>query len=1299
MRRPRSVDPGGSACDDPTAMGLNADRQRRLLMVFEETMLQEPLAREAYVDRACGDDPELRSEVMRLLAIDQEMDSFLEHSPNLLRSAVDDEEHFPGTDRFRVLRRLGAGGMGVVYEVDDNVRNEIVALKTLARTSAADVYRLKREFRSLADVAHPNLVCLYELFVEDERCFFTMELVRGVSFVDYAREQNRDRLAIDRVIPAFQQLVEGVSALHRCGKLHRDIKPSNILVTPEGRVVILDFGLIAELRPHHARDTGYVRGGTPAYMSPEEGSGAAPSEASDWYGVGVTLYQALTGTLPFAGPISDVLAQKRTTDPPAPADVLADVPTDLSHVCMGLLHRSPAQRFSGHAALHLLARDTPSPVSQTAPTELRNTAFIGRDRQLHSLNDACLSVVNGSGATVSIQGESGIGKSALVRRFLSQFDARHDVVVVSGRCYENESVPFKALDGVIDDLSRYLGSIPGERVESLMPRDAAALTRVFPVLLQVDAIAHARSDHVPLNVDALTLRRRAFAALRELLGRLADRCMLVMWIDDLQWADADSVVLLEALLRLPNSPAMLALLCFRSEETAAKPFLQALLDRAGRDGWTALSLEPMTEDEAFALIGDLVPADSRLTHDDRHRMTQEAGGSPFVLEQLARYASVDRTRANLTPTFARMFDSRLDALPADARRFLETLAICGRPMPPDLICDACGVARDRQSLVAMLRSSHFIRSSGSSERVETYHDRIREVVAAQIPADTVRQINALMVQALVARQSDDCEALFEHYRGAGEYEKAAIQAGLAAAKASAALAFDRAAFFYRQALTLTPASAHAAAWREGFAGALANAGRPAEAAEAYLDASAGAGRAEQVELQRRAAEQLLIGGHIDRGLDLLRGVLAGMGIHPARTRRAALLSLLWRRLKLRWRGLRFVSRPIQDIDRDALLRVDTCWSAVTGLVVVDVIGGSEFSARHLHLALDVGEPYRISRALAIESAARSAGPVGRRLGARMLEQSKALAKSVGNPHAIAVSILADGFHATTSGEWKRALLSSEQALTMLRDHGAGLTWEMNMAQNLVIWALMYLGELGEVSRRVPALLADARSRGNLYLATELCTRSNYAWLAVDEPDEGERETIQSIARWSHSGFHRQHYSAMLARVQTALYRNDPEAGWRLLDELEPKFRGSFLPRVQVLRIEARFMRARCALALAARTANRHRFLSVVSAAARRIARERMRWSDPIALLLRAGVAHLEGRAPLALRHLHEAADGFERADMKMYLAATRFRIGALQKDKKGHDLYRQAEQWMAAQNIKNPASMIRVLAPGFTDQG
>ena len=430
------------------------------------------------------------------------------------------------------------------------------------------------------------------------------------------------------------------------------------------------------------------------------------------------------------------------------------------------------------------------------------------------------------------------------------------------------------------------------------------------------------------------------------------------------------------------------------------------------------------------------------------------------------------------------------------------------------------------------------------------------MLAAQLAPDAVRRIHRLMVQTLVERQSDDCEALFEHYRGAGDPENASIQAGRAAEKAGTALAFDRTVFFYRQALALAPDSSAANAWREGLATALANAGRPAEAADAYFGAAAGADHPHRVELQRRGAEQFLIAGDIDRGLDLIRAILAGIGMSVPRSTRAALGWLLWRRARLRWRGLSFVSRPVEEIDADTLLRMDTCWSAATGLMPVDMITASDFSARHLLMALDAGEPYRIARAMAMESAARGAYPTGRALSERLVQQSKALAKSVGNPHAIALCVLADGFIAMISGEWKKASTLSEQALAILRDQCVGVTWEVNIAQNFVVWALMYRGELGELSRQVPALLADARNRGNWYIATELCTLSNFVWLAADDPDEGERVTIESIGRWSQSGFHRQHHSARLARVQTALYRGDAEAAWRLFAEQEAMLRRS-----------------------------------------------------------------------------------------------------------------------------------------------
>ena len=414
------------------------------------------------------------------------------------------------------------------------------------------------------------------------------------------------------------------------------------------------------------------------------------------------------------------------------------------------------------------------------------------------------------------------------------------------------------------------------------------------------------------------------------------------------------------------------------------------------------------------------------------------------------------------PTFAEMFDARVDALTPAARRFLEILAICGRPMAADLLCDASGIESERQSLVAraprvaLHPQQRLVAIASRSTTIEFARDSPREW-----GPEVARRIHALMVQTLVDRRSDDCEALFEHYRGAGDAANASRQAALAGEKAATALAFGRAAFFYRQALTLCPESPTVPAWEEKLADALANAGRPAEAADAYLRAASRAGHPHQVELRRRAAEQSLISGDIDRGLDLMRTVLAGAGISVPRDRRTALLQLLWRRARLRWRGLGYIAAPADRIDTNVLLRIDTCWALTTGLMAVDMLAAWNFSVLHLLMALDAGEPYRIARAMAMESAARGAYPTGTTWTARLDRDSKALAARVGNPHAIALTILADAIVATTRGEWTRASMLAEQASAILREQCIGVSWEAAMATNVVIWSLMYRGQLGD----------------------------------------------------------------------------------------------------------------------------------------------------------------------------------------------------------------------------------------------
>jgi predicted Ser/Thr protein kinase len=223
--------------------------------------------------------------------------------------------------QLEIQRRIGEGGMGVVYQARDARRRADVALKTLSRLEPEGVYRLKQEFRSLAEVRHPNLCQLYELFSEDE-WFFTMELIEGQRFDRWVRPDGA--LSESRLRAALPQLVEAVAAIHRAGKLHRDLKPSNVLVSAEGRVVVLDFGLSvdSDSDPLAANAGDDSVSGTPAYMAPEQAGGAGAVPASDVYALGVMLFEALTGQRPFEGRTHQVLAEKQLASRAARARAL-----------------------------------------------------------------------------------------------------------------------------------------------------------------------------------------------------------------------------------------------------------------------------------------------------------------------------------------------------------------------------------------------------------------------------------------------------------------------------------------------------------------------------------------------------------------------------------------------------------------------------------------------------------------------------------------------------------------------------------------------------------------------------------------------------------------------------------------------------------------------------------------------------------------------------------------------------------------------------------------------------------------
>ena len=944
--------------------------------------------------------------------------------------------------------------MGIVYEAFDRSRKQAVALKTLRHLEPQALFRLKNEFRALQDLQHPNLVTLGELFEDRGQWFFTMELITGVDFLEYvtlagavAPEERqtaaaapiaRERLqeaATDiaragtsppvrqpatplgvavahnfdegRLRRALIGLAHGVNALHQSGMVHRDIKPSNVLVTSDGRVVLLDFGLVAETTTVDPSSESQVVG-TAAYMAPEQAAAKRAGPAADWHSVGIVLYEALTGRLPYTGTSIEILMDKQRHDPPPPRAHDPSVPPDLDELCVDLLRFDPAARPTGPEVLRRLgAGDSIEPQRISTSHGSGTQPFVGRGQELEILADAFDATGKGQPVTVFLYGESGVGKSALVRQLTRRLEAqRADLVRLSGRCFERESMLYKAFDGVIDELSQYMRRLPDREVGTLLPRNAALLPRVFPVLARVEIIAQAPRPRQAVK-DPRELRARVFAALREMLGRIADRHPLVITIDDLQWADADSAHLLAELLRPPDAPPILLLVTSRQAREPPPPIPGDV---------RRLAIEALPPDSARQLARILLRRAALGREVSAAEIAVDARGNPLFIDQLVRHAATvpgpDRPRTRL----ADVIRDRVNELDTPARFVLELVCVAERPLYQSAIRHAARMERAEFARhVALLRVANLVRGrrDGEFETIEPYHDRVREAVMLPLDDEPRRKRHARLARAL-----DDAGAtrlhpqlVLRHFEAAGDLTKATACAMEAAQRAGQALAFDRAAEFYQRALKLVdPKSPRAREIRMALGDALVNAGHGAEAADVFLDAGADAEPRVRIECQRRAAEQLLTTGRVARGLEVLSQLMAELGDELPPTPREALRQLVWSRIKLRLRGMGWTERLPEEITDRELVRLDVYKTASHGLAMVDAVRSADFQSRGLLLALRTGERTRVGLFLATEAihlASQGAGKVRR--AQALLDEARRIAQVGGNHYLLTWTVLARGF--------------------------------------------------------------------------------------------------------------------------------------------------------------------------------------------------------------------------------------------------------------------------------------------------
>jgi hypothetical protein len=309
----------------------------------------------------------------------------------------------------------------------------------------------------------------------------------------------------------------------------------------------------------------------------------------------------------------------------------------------------------------------------------------------------------------------------------------------------------------------------------------------------------------------------------------------------------------------------------------------------------------------------------------------------------------------------------------------------------------------------------------------------------------------------------------------------------------------------------------------------------------------------------------------------------------------------------------------------------------------------------------------------------------------------------GDPYTLAHVRFCAGMGAYFSGELRRAVDLCRSAQEIGRQECTGVAWEMNSAQLTELWGLAYLGELRELGKRLPELLKEARERDDVFAETSLrLGLPALAWLAEDRPADARAEVDQAMGAWSsRSGFTSQHYFEVVARVHIDLYEGRGAAAWERITEAWPKLEASLVLRLQHIRIELHHLRARAALAAAAASPAAssssviQKRLEAALDDAKQIAGEDAPWAPPLATLIRAGAAAVEGDEAAAASALLVGGEGCADLGMALHAAAARLFRAALTGGPGGRADEEEALVWMREHGIKSPRLMAAILIPGF----
>lgn len=1083
---------------------------------------------------------------------------------------------------FLLIRQLGKGGMGNVYSAIDLRSTAHVAVKVMRHLDSWSIYRFVEEFSWLSQLNHPHLVKLYDAFSEGDTRYFSMEQVEGLTIRNWF--QSLDVNDMSRWNMLRQVLAETASAirfLHDCDVIHRDVKPSNLMITPGRRAMLLDLGLAMRAGKSTA-GLQLVDGskivGTIQYLPPEALRGEPQTFASDWYSFGVLIFETLTNSLPpiAIDPKNKDLNLRYKLNEESLWKKLIGSPDDLRCLCIDLLSADPQMRPMGNEIIQRLGAEDSHLLSFAA-----DAICLGRDEVLTEITN-CFDATSQRGKLVLIRGESGIGKTTLLKHWIRSLQRVDDsTLVFHFACHLQDHTPLRALNLLAQQLVTLMPDLPRNLWEDLTTNEGAEIVYGFPQMQQLIG-AQMRQKDPAVGVAELAARRAAgLHALLFWLRELSKRRSVIIVIDDAQWADSDSGRLLAQLLAVGSDFRGLLLVADQGPSVNS-PLVDSLLTSIGGDETSAahqIALQPLHKTVCAELLHKWSTAVGVTLADEISvDLTRRSGGNPFLLrEVLSAYVNhvmqfkLDdeawlKTARNQSRGGVHL-RSRFSLLPISMERVLQYLAIADEPLGFHQLQTVSRVLpHELLPLINYLASQGWIRINGTSldSDLEIAHDRFRDVVLDSMPEDRIYRRHYRIARTLSSESPPPWSRIAHHYWEAQRFREAAacyMEAARGSVKNNACIE----ALWYLERAFHPSAIRSVNEQRDALrlkADCLAASGRASDAIEVYQQlATSSEDIQEKHLLDCLMGEQWIARGDLSRGLASLRGALQDAGV-SAETRVTWLSSMrLW--IEARHLAASHAGRVLPR-KQEPFSSTERCLNRVgTALVFSDIGLGGRLVMSLANISASRGSDSDRAVTLLRWGALVALGNRRMRSSSiRWIRAGRRLAKQSGNANAIALGQMCTFVWLFAHGRFKRAMLHGSKSLSLFRSAELTHQWEYGFVQWTMLILHWYGGRLRELCQATADLRLQWQSQSDVLWSFWIHTHAAHLSDLIQGNVEAGRTSIAANdSAVSDQPFQSPRYFVWISALRQELYEGNIEAALAKLDEGWSQLRESNLSKL------------------------------------------------------------------------------------------------------------------------------------------